>query len=471
MNRENLANAELAAAINDSQTSITLKTGQGGNFTQFPLVCTMTPPGQLSTKDNSEVVLLTDVTSDTATITRAQYGFSAKSFPIGSIIANGIYKEDFDAIQDAIDLKYDASNPDGFVDATGAASAAPVQSVAGKTGEVSLSQDDVGLPNVDDTADVNKPISTATQTALNAKANASDTVNLTGNQTIAGVKTFSSSPVVPTATTNTQAVNKAQMDTADAQKVNKAGDTMTGPLQNTATSSVTYSQTRGGKRIAFGASSAGRGILYNYTDSIEMLNVLSDGTGICLGNSNDTQVRRGTGFPNGVVSAPVGSTYIDTNATNGAIEWKKATGTGNTGWVVSVGDTGWRNCNSILDTFWDSSGAMFALRRIGSTVYVRLSDIKVGASPSGARTLLKSLTNNAWPVGFGNEFWGVILTSGIGVAGWPGKITPSVATHDLGVSVFTVLSPGNYTTGDTISGNFDYTVRSAWPSTLPGTSA
>ena len=70
----------------------------------------------------------------------------------------------------------------------------------------------------------------AEQSALDAKANASDTVNLTGNQTVAGVKTFSSSPVVPTATTTTQAVNKAQMDTADALKVNKAGDTMTGQL-------------------------------------------------------------------------------------------------------------------------------------------------------------------------------------------------------------------------------------------------
>lgn len=37
-------------------------------------------------------------------------------------------------------------------------------------------------------------------------------VGLTGNETIAGVKTFSSSPVVPTATTSGQAVNKGQLD-------------------------------------------------------------------------------------------------------------------------------------------------------------------------------------------------------------------------------------------------------------------
>jgi hypothetical protein len=48
--------------------------------------------------------------------------------------------------------------------------AAPVQSVAGRTGVVTLAKGDVGLGNVDNTADTAKPISTATQTALNTKA-------------------------------------------------------------------------------------------------------------------------------------------------------------------------------------------------------------------------------------------------------------------------------------------------------------
>jgi len=45
----------------------------------------------------------------------------------------------------------------------------PVQSVAGKTGTVTLAKGDVGLSNVDNTADADKPVSSATQTALNAK--------------------------------------------------------------------------------------------------------------------------------------------------------------------------------------------------------------------------------------------------------------------------------------------------------------
>jgi hypothetical protein len=56
-----------------------------------------------------------------------------------------------------------------------AAAAAPVQSVAGKTGTVTLDKSDVGLSNVDNTSDLLKPVSNATQTALNGKANTAHT--------------------------------------------------------------------------------------------------------------------------------------------------------------------------------------------------------------------------------------------------------------------------------------------------------
>lgn len=52
--------------------------------------------------------------------------------------------------------------------------------------------------------------------SLNTDGSLRDTaaVKPTGNQTIAGVKTFSSSPVVPTPTSNTDAANKAYVDSA-----------------------------------------------------------------------------------------------------------------------------------------------------------------------------------------------------------------------------------------------------------------
>lgn len=63
----------------------------------------------------------------------------------------------------------------------------PVQSVAGKTGSVLLDKNDVGLSNVDNTADVDKPISTATQTALNAKQDTGNYITaLTGDVSATG---------------------------------------------------------------------------------------------------------------------------------------------------------------------------------------------------------------------------------------------------------------------------------------------
>lgn len=57
----------------------------------------------------------------------------------------------------------------------------PVTSVNGKTGAVVLSASDIGLGNVNNTSDADKPISTATQNALNNKANSSDLNAHTGN--------------------------------------------------------------------------------------------------------------------------------------------------------------------------------------------------------------------------------------------------------------------------------------------------
>jgi hypothetical protein len=48
-----------------------------------------------------------------------------------------------------------------------------VTSVNGFTGAVTLAKSDIGLANVDNTTDANKPVSTAQQTALNAKLNSS----------------------------------------------------------------------------------------------------------------------------------------------------------------------------------------------------------------------------------------------------------------------------------------------------------
>ncbi len=71
-----------------------------------------------------------------------------------------------------------------YTSAAEAAAAAPVQSVAGRDGAVTLTSSDVGLGNVDNTSDANKPVSTAAQTALDLKA---PIANPTFTGTVAGI--------------------------------------------------------------------------------------------------------------------------------------------------------------------------------------------------------------------------------------------------------------------------------------------
>lgn len=72
--------------------------------------------------------------------------------------------------------------------------------------------------------------------------------------------------------------------------------------------------------------------------------VLPTSTSTSAGQVNEYEIH-GTGMPNGKVSAPVGTTYVDTAVTNGALKWIKRSGSGNQGWEVLTGDTGWRTLN------------------------------------------------------------------------------------------------------------------------------
>lgn len=77
---------------------------------------------------------------------------------------------------------------------------------------------------------------------------------------------------------------------------------------------------------------------------------------------------RGTGSPEGRITAEIGTTYVDVNVTNGALKWIKESGNGNTGWRVLIGDTGW-----VLG--WkqdkgDNTNRMY-FRRINDVVHVK----------------------------------------------------------------------------------------------------
>jgi hypothetical protein len=106
-----------------------------------------------------------------------------------------------------------------------------VTSVAARTGAVVLTSTDVGLGNVNNTSDANKPVSTAQQTALNLKANLASPA-LTGT------------PTAPTATagTNTTQVATTAFVTA---AVTAGGSGTTNLGVTTAASTVTVTSSTG----------------------------------------------------------------------------------------------------------------------------------------------------------------------------------------------------------------------------------
>lgn len=82
----------------------------------------------------------------------------------------------------------------------------------------------------------------------------------------------------------------------------------------------------------------------------------------------------GTGMPNGVVTADIGTTYVDENKTNGALKWIKTTNGGNTGWIVFTGDTGW--CTLPLEQ--KRGTARLQIRRINDEVIVKFDGLQWG---------------------------------------------------------------------------------------------
>ena len=162
------------------------------------------------------------------------------------------------------------------------------------------------------------------------------------------------------------------------------------------------------------------------------------------------QYLQGTGSPNGVVTAVVGSMYTDTAATNGAIRWIKATGSGNTGWRVEYGDTGWREIGSVLLNGFTATSVK--IRRFGDQVSITIFALD-GSSSTG--TTLYTL-----PTGFASD-------SRIRQT-WMGR-SSSDQTPNSAITYYSntiLLDPTSITSG---RGTIDYLTTDTWPTTLPGT--
>ena len=184
----------------------------------------------------------------------------------------------------------------------------------------------------------------------------------------------------------------------------------------------------------------------------------------------------GTGMPNGRVSAPIGTTYVDTAVTNGALKWIKESGDGNTGWKVLIGDTGWRTLNIVskLNT------ALLQIRRVNNAVTYNFGGLSwgwfgivrrngqgyVGQGTDFERNCF-ILTEHSVPVGFRtpNSLIGPIYNDrGVAYGTWYIG-NPSDNNHLR----FQFLNPipTDQDIGDIRVSTISYYTDDEWPTTLP----
>ena len=117
----------------------------------------------------------------------------------------------------------------------------------------------------------------------------------------------------------------------------------------------------------------------------------------------------GEGMPNGKVDGTIGQTYVDTKKTNGALKWIKRTPSGNQGWFVLDGDTGWKTLNAVSKL----GNSYVKARRVNDTVYLQFGGLQWGwfgiirrnglgfvAHPGNREKKCFILTNGQMPYGY-----------------------------------------------------------------------
>lgn len=178
-------------------------------------------------------------------------------------------------------------------------------------------------------------------------------------------------------------------------------------------------------------------------------------SGLVLGTVTHTE---GTGSPQSVVTAIVGSTYIDTAATTGAIKWIKASGTGNTGWVVEYGDTGWRNV-AALASATTITYAILRLRRSRDLVTLHVT------GSNSVTTATAIFAAGVIPVGFRPNTTFTTTGGRDGLTSWPSPHQAALEVTSGGGATFRANN------AEVAYLMAQWSTSDAWPSSLPGSAA
>ena len=180
----------------------------------------------------------------------------------------------------------------------------------------------------------------------------------------------------------------------------------------------------------------------------------------------------GRGMPNGTVAAPVGTTYVDEAVTNGALKWIKKTGTGNTGWEVLIGDTGWK----IIPSVSKLGGSYVKIRRVNNVVSYQFGGLSWGwfgvvrrggtgyqAQPSDRERNCYILGLNGIPTGYRSEsslIGGIYNDKGTPYGTW---YLGGVGDSNMLRFQFTDPVPTDRDIGDIRVSSISYLTSDPWP--------
>lgn len=180
----------------------------------------------------------------------------------------------------------------------------------------------------------------------------------------------------------------------------------------------------------------------------------------------------GRGMPNGTVAAPVGTTYVDEAVTNGALKWIKKSGTGNTGWEVLIGDTGWK----IIPSVSKLGGSYVKIRRVNNVVSYQFGGLSWGwfgvvrrggtgyqAQPSDRERNCYILGLNGIPTGYRSEsslIGGIYNDKGTPYGTW---YLGGVGDSNMLRFQFTDPVPTDRDIGDIRVSSISYLTSDPWP--------
>lgn len=406
----------------------------------------------ISTAQQTALDLKADASALASVATSGSYTDLSGTPSLATVATSGLYT-DLTGTPTIPNTTSALTNDANFITSAGA----PVQSVNAQTGTVTLTKTDVGLANVDNTSDASKPVSIATQTALDLKADTSSLAVVA----VSGLYTdLTGAPAIPTSVSDlTNDTGFITSTGAPVQSV--AGKTGTVTLTSTditdfstATTNSIDSVIPDNERVHF-VSHPDTDLPGDYPTGVTIFSISSNaGTTWPVGYATIEVINTGPSRFVQRLTAKTGGEVWQRQGTGVDAwdsDWQKvwpapvdAPVTANGASINSITATSWSGLPTALSITKTFSVATVVQVNYGAwlTKSISTTDIRVGVAVSGGVTSAPSEPN-----------WGATLWAGTGGAFWGQKSATKTVTVAAGSTTFTMQA---YCASDSGNANYPY---------------